>query len=32
MPDEVFKKDHRQALYDKIYSEEIEQINNGEYT
>ena len=31
MPDEVFKKDHRQALYDKIYSEEIEQINNGEY-
>ena len=32
MPDEVFKQDHRQALYDKIYSEEIEQINNGEYT
>jgi hypothetical protein len=32
MPDEVFQKDHRQALYDKIYSEEIAQINNGEYT
>ena len=32
MPDEVFQKEHRQALFDKIYSEEIEQINNGEYT
>ena len=31
MPDEVFKDDHRKALYDKIYSEEIKEIEKGEY-
>ena len=31
MPDEVFKQDHRNALFDKIYSEEIKEIEKGEY-
>ena len=31
MPDEVFKQDHRKALYDKIYSEEMKEIEKGEY-
>lgn len=31
MPDEVFKDNHRKALYDKIYSEEIKEIEKGEY-
>ena len=31
MPDEVFKQDHRQALYNKIYSEEMAEIEKGEY-
>ena len=31
MPDEVFKQEHRKALYDKIYSEEMKEIEKGEY-
>jgi hypothetical protein len=32
MPDEVFNNDDRQAIIDLIFSEEMEQIKNGEYS
>ena len=31
MPDEIFKNADRQSIFNKIYSEEMEQINQGEY-
>ena len=31
MPDDIFKNDHRKALFDKIYNEEMEQISQGDY-
>lgn len=31
VPDEIFNNDDREAIIDKIFSEEMEQIQNGEY-
>jgi hypothetical protein len=31
MPDDIFNNDDRQAIIDKIFEEEMEQIKNGEY-
>ena len=31
LPDEVFNNDDRQSIIDLIFSEEMEQIKNGEY-
>jgi hypothetical protein len=30
-PDDVYKDEHRKAIFDKIYQEEMEQIKKGEY-
>jgi len=30
-PDDVFNNEHRTALYDKIYQEEMKQIEQGDY-
>ena len=30
-PEEVFKQEDRDALLDKLFSEEMDQIKNGDY-
>jgi hypothetical protein len=30
-PDEIFRDDDRKAIFDKIYKEEMKQIEKGEY-
>ena len=30
-PDDVFNQEHRDAIIDKLFSEEMEEINKGEY-
>jgi hypothetical protein len=31
MPDEIFNNDDRQAIIDRVFSEEMEEIKKGEY-